>query len=394
VSVAYLIFGATTYLLHDYTNGFPRSVWILGWIFSVAIAEGLRMWNKIWKRTIWLESKSTGRPRTASLKNILVIGGAGYLGSVLVRKLLSRGYRVTVMDALMYGDDSIRDLYGHSRFDLIRGDIRNVETVIRSLQYVDAVVHLGGLVGDPACDLDEKLTLEVNLAANYLVAEAARGLGVQRLVFASTCSVYGGANQTMDERSPLNPASLYSRTKMDSETALLRLADRDGFEPVILRLATLFGLSPRLRFDLVVNVLLAKAITEGIITIHGGDQWRPFVHVDDAAEAVIKALAPTEVVAGEVFNVGADSLNHTISEVAELVQKLVPEAAVVREERADSGANYRVSLAKIRSQLGFEPARSVSDGIREIKGVFEKGTIPDYLEAQYSNHKAMARNHT
>jgi FlaA1/EpsC-like NDP-sugar epimerase len=205
VSLAYLIFGAITYLFFDMAAWFPRSVWLGGWLLTLALVGGLRLWAKLWRATVWAEAKIWGKPETRAVRNVLVIGGAGYIGSVLVRKLLDRGYDVTILDGLLYGGESIRDLHDQPGFELIHDDLRNIEAGIRALQYADAVVHLGAIVGDPASALDEKLTLEINLAATRMIAEAARGFGIQRFIFASTCSVYGAGDQLLDERYPHPP---------------------------------------------------------------------------------------------------------------------------------------------------------------------------------------------
>jgi nucleoside-diphosphate-sugar epimerase len=332
------------------------------------------------------------RPRRG-IRHVLVIGGAGYVGSVLVRKLLDRGYGVTVMDALMYGDHGIRDLHDHPRFHVVEGDLRSVESVVRAGLGADAVVHLGALVGDPACALDEKLTMEINLLATRTVVDVARGLGMKRLVFASTCGVYGADDGLLDEDSPLAPVSLYSRTKMESERVVLAGANGSDFLPVVLRFGTFYGTSPRPRFDLVVNLLVARAVAEGEITIFGGDQWRPFVHVDDGAESILRCLeAPPELVRGKVFNVGSDDQNHTLAQIAQHISDLVPGVRVLYEGgRGAAEANYRVSFARIKSQLGFIPRRSLAEGLAEIKDAIEQGTVADYAEERYSNYKVLTR---
>jgi nucleoside-diphosphate-sugar epimerase len=254
----------------------------------------------------------------------------------------------------------------------------------------NAVVHLGALVGDPACALDEKLALEINLAATRMIAEVARGFGIQRFIFASTCSVYGASDQLLDERSALNPVSLYARTKIDSERVLLALND-DRFAPIILRFATVYGLSPRPRFDLVVNLLAAQAVCEKRITIFGGNQWRPFIHVNDAAEAILKCLeAPLHVVKGQIFNVGSDDQNYQIAQLGDLIKKLIPDVEVIRQGDDTDRRNYRVSFAKIRKHLGFTPRYTVADGILEIKAAIEAGRIRDYRDARYSNYKTLS----
>lgn len=390
VTLAYLIFGAITYLFFNMTAWFPRSAWLAGWLLTLTLVGGLRLWAKLWRATVWAEAKIWGRPEKHPIRNVLVTGGAGYIGSILVRKLLDRGYDVTVLDALVYGDESLRDLYGHQGFDLIHDDLRNIEAVVRALQYADAVVHLGAIVGDPASALDEKLTLEINLAATRLIAEAARGFGVQRFIFASTCSVYGASDQILDERSALNPVSLYARTKIDSERVLLALND-DRFAPVILRFGTVYGLSPRPRFDLVINLLAAQATCEKRITIFGGDQWRPFIHVDDAAEAILKCLeAPLHAVKGQIFNVGSDDQNYQIAQLGDLIKQLIPDVQVIHQGEDVDRRNYRVSFSKFQKHLGFTPRRTVADGILEIKAAIEQGRIHDYRDARYSNYKTLS----
>jgi nucleoside-diphosphate-sugar epimerase len=223
-----------------------------------------------------------------------------------------------------------------------------------------------------------------------MIAEVARGLGVRRLVFASSCAVYGAGEGTLDEESPLRPVSVYAQTKADSERLLNAAAD-DRFSPTSLRFGTFYGLSPRPRFDLVVNLLVAKAVREGRISVFGGTQWRPFIHVHDGAEAIIACLdAPVAVVRGQAFNVGSDEQNHTLAQVAELIRAAVPNVDVHTEPGADQEANYRVSFRKIQEQLGFLPARTLAYGIREIKTAVESEAISDYQETRYSNHKSLA----
>lgn len=329
-------------------------------------------------------------PASVQPAHVLVIGGAGYLGSVLVRTLLERVERVTVMDAFLFGEEGIKDIADDPRIDVVRGDLRDLEAIVRACRDADAVVHLGGLVGDPACALDRQLTIDVNLEATRTIVRAARGLGVQRFVFASSCSVYGSSDDLLDEDSPLEPVSLYAASKMESERILLEF-QRDDFAPVILRFGTFYGLSPRPRFDLIVNMLAAKAATENAITVFGGDQWRPFIHVIDGCRAIVAALlAPVDDVAGEVFNVGSDRENHTIREVAELVREELPRTRVDILEDQQDPANYRVSFDKIKRTLGFEPEHRLEEAIHEIHVAIASGSVEDYSAERYSNVRAMA----
>jgi nucleoside-diphosphate-sugar epimerase len=339
------------------------------------------------------KGRSSPRQRSRSTKrrirHVLVIGGAGYVGSVLVRRLLDRGYRVTVMDALMYGDEGIRDLVDNPGFDLVPGDLRDLEAIVAAARRADAVVHLGALVGDPACEMDEQLALDINLDATRTVAAVVRGLGIRRFVFASTCSVYGASDDLLDESSSLAPVSLYARTKMDSEHLLISM-NGGTFSPVVLRFGTFYGASPRARFDLVVNLLAARAVTDGEITVFGGDQWRPFLHVEDGAEAIIACLeAPESAIAYQVFNVGSDEQNHTMAEVAKIVSAAVPDVRVRFEPANSVEANYRVSFERIRTVLGFLAQRSIADGVAEIRDQILSGSVQDYTESRYSNVKAL-----
>lgn len=325
------------------------------------------------------------------VRRVLVIGGAGFVGSVLIPKLLDRGYGVTVMDSLLYGDEGVRDLYDRAGFIFRPGDLRSVEDIVRAARDADAIVHLGGIAGDPACDLDEQLTIDVNLAATRTVAEVARGLGIQRLVFASSCSVYGASDGLLDEDSPPAPVSTYAQTKMQSEQLLKELTDRD-FAPVSLRFGTFYGLSPRPRFDLIINLLAAMAVADGEITIFGGGQWRPFVHVADGAEVILRCLeSDLDVVQGQVFNVGSDEQNYTLADVAGMIEGLIPGVRVTFEPKAEREANYRVSFTKLRTLLSFEPGFGLLDGVRQVKEALESGSITHYREDRYSNHRSLVR---
>jgi nucleoside-diphosphate-sugar epimerase len=217
-----------------------------------------------------------------------------------------------------------------------------------------------------------------------MLVEIAKGNGTQRFIFASSCSVYGASETLMDEKSETIPLSLYAETKLQSEKVLLAAASHT-FHPTVLRFATVFGLAPRPRFDLVVNLLTAKAIQDGVITIFNGSQWRPFIHVRDIAEAVVQTLAaPVEAVSGEIFNVGDDRLNLTLGEVAERIRVQIPRTQIEFIENADR-RNYRVSFQKIRNCIGFTAQHTVESGIEEIKRAFELGEIHDYRRPFYSN---------
>jgi nucleoside-diphosphate-sugar epimerase len=326
---------------------------------------------------------------SGSRGTVLVTGGAGYIGSLLVRRLLDRGYRVRVLDILLYGDRAIRGVLEHPALELVVADFRHREAVEAALTGIDAVIHLGGIVGDPACALDPEFTVAINEEATRTVADACAREGVERLIFASSCSVYGANDELLHETSALHPVSLYARTKIASEQMLL---DHTGHRcpSVILRFATIYGYSHRPRFDLVVNVLTAKAVTEGRITVHGGDQWRPFVHVDDLARALVAALeAPLVAVAGQVFNVGSNGQNYRLSEVADIVQELIPTTEVVIDANSADRRNYRVDFTKIADTLGFGPAHDLRGGILELKSALEQGLAAHWREELFDNHRSL-----
>lgn len=323
------------------------------------------------------------------LHKILIIGGAGYIGSALTRKLLNKGYKVKVLDILLFGDESIQELYDNPNFEFVNGDIRNIQTVVNAVKDVDAVAHLAAMVGDPACALDAEETIEINYLAAKMIAEVCKHHQINRFVFASTCSVYGASDGILTENSKLNPVSLYAETKLKSEQGILSLVD-DNFSPCVLRQATIYGVSPRMRFDLVVNTLTARAINEGNISIFGGSQWRPNVHVEDAAEAFIKCLeAPIEKVKGEIYNVGSNEQNYQIYQLGEMVKKIIPNITVeVQNEEVDK-RDYHVSFDKISKNLGYSVQKTVEDGIEEIRALFEQNRISDYTDSKYSNYKQL-----
>ena len=322
---------------------------------------------------------------------VLVTGGAGYIGSHLVRKLLQHGYRVRVLDKFLYGEQGIAELRGDPHVELRYGDICNIRDVVQAVNGVRAVVALAALVGDAACDLDPREALTTNFESTRCLLESCREIGVQRLVFASSCSVYGAnGDEVLRERSHLNPVSLYARTRIMSEEVLL--GEHGGVEVVILRLATVCGLSPRMRFDLMVNTITARASVEGRVRIVGANQWRPHLHVQDAADAFLRAVdAPSSAAAGQVFNVGGDHLNFTIGQVAEKVVAQLPGTVVEYVDGIDDRRSYRVAFDRVRTKLGFVPQRTVDDAITEVRTLLQGGAVPDYGDDVYHNVKLLQR---
>lgn len=322
---------------------------------------------------------------------VLVTGGAGYIGSHLVRKLMQRGYCVRVLDKFLYGESGIADLRGDPNLDLRYGDICNIRDVVQAVSGVRAVIALAALVGDAACDIDPHEALMTNFESTRVLLDACQEASVQRLVFASSCSVYGAnGSEILREGSPLNPVSLYARTRIMSEDVLL--GDRGRVEVVILRLSTVCGLSPRMRFDLMVNTITARAIVDGHVRVVGASQWRPHIHVQDAAQAFLMAAeAPKDAVDGQIFNVGHDSLNFTIGEVADKVVAQVPGTVVEYSDGIDDLRSYRVAFDHIQQRMGFKPQWTVDDAIREVRSLLERGEVRDYGEEVYHNVKQLRR---
>ncbi len=394
VSVAYLIFGALAYLsqgiFFDFLKGYfslTRGPILVSWALSVVFLISARAWNSVWKRVMRPDRSAQTEAEAPKIRRALVIGGAGFIGSSLVPRLLEQGYHVRVLDLLIYGNAPIQPWLEDPRLEVMPADFRQIDQVVNAMQDVDAVIHLGAIVGDPACALDEGLTTEINLMATRMIAEVAKGCGVRYFIFASTCSVYGASEQILDENSVLKPVSLYARSKAASEKVLLSMAN-DTFAPVILRFSTVYGLSGRYRFDLVVNLLTAKALIDREITIFGGNQWRSFVHVEDAARSIMSVLsAPVETVRGEIFNVGSDEQNYTISRIGEMIHGYVPGAAIINKGDEVDPCNYRVGFSKIRRALGFTPEWTVETGIEQVIEAVQSGKVRDYKEPQYSNIK-------
>jgi nucleoside-diphosphate-sugar epimerase len=324
------------------------------------------------------------------LAQVLVIGGAGYVGSVLCRELLGRGHAVRVLDALLYGAASLEELRAHEAFALVAGDTRDPRALDEALAGMGALVHLGELVGDPACSANEALARQINGAATRRLIEAAASAGVRRFVYTSSCSVYGAQAGVLDEASAPNPLTPSARLKLAAEAALLARGG-PGFEPVVLRLASLFGLSPRPRLDLLVNQLAARAATGRRVDVFGSGQWRPFLHVRDAARAIAAVVeAPAARVAGRLWNVGADALNRTLESVADAIVRVVPGARLVRRELGPDPRSHRVSFARYAESFGFEPSLDLECGIAEVVAAIRSGSLGDFAAPRFYNQEALA----
>jgi nucleoside-diphosphate-sugar epimerase len=320
---------------------------------------------------------------------VIITGGAGYLGSVLTALLLAEGHQVRVLDSLAHGGESLLGAWCHPGFDFVRGDIRDRAIVKAAVSGRDAVVHLAAIVGDPACARNPDLARAVNLDASLQLIEESKQAGVARFVFASTCSNYGrmkDADRYVDEESELCPVSLYAETKVAVELALLKSRDNNGWSPTPLRFATIYGVSPRMRFDLTVNEFTLEMLTRKHLKVFGEQFWRPYVHVRDAARGIAMVLqSPTAKVAGRVFNVGATDQNFQKQQLVELIQPYAPDAVVEFVPKAEDPRDYRVSFSRIAGELGFETSRSVPQGIAEIARLVNERIIGEFDHSRYRN---------
>lgn len=322
-----------------------------------------------------------------SRKNVLVVGGAGYIGSVLARNLLDKGYQVTIFDKFLYGDHSVESMKNHPNLKVIHADTRHIDLLVPAIQDASAVVHLAELVGDSLCADNPNVTFEINYVVASTIARICSDLKVNRYVYASSCSVYGASDldKFLDEESPLNPVSLYAKMKINSERALLGVAN-DHFCPCILRFGTVFGLSFRQRFDLVANILTAKAIKKGAIEIFGGDQWRPHLSTEDAAQSIILALeTPSEKVRDQVFNIVPENMK--IKDLGKLVTDLVPETKLTFKETDVDKRNYRICGDKAKNILGFKPKIDLRKGITQLIEAFNRGEFDDIEDDRYYNKR-------
>ncbi|MBU2494646.1 MAG: NAD(P)-dependent oxidoreductase [Bacteroidetes bacterium] len=323
------------------------------------------------------------------MKNILVTGGAGYIGSVLVRQLLEKGYKVKVLDELFFGGESLISIYNNPRFEFIKGDIRNKVTVQQVLFNVTDVVHLAAIVGDPACSNQPELANEINWkASKYLYDFCNEHTEIEHFIFASTCSNYGKmeGDVFLNEYSKLNPVSLYAELKVKFENYLLSNSIRDTFVPTALRFSTVYGLSPRMRFDLTVNEFIREIAFDKELLIFGEQFWRPYCHVEDLARSCVTILeAETNKVKQNVFGVGDTTENYQKKMIADEILKIVPNANIKYVHKDEDPRDYRVDFSKIKNELGFQITKTVPHGLREIYDLLKNDVISDPYSKNYRN---------
>lgn len=321
--------------------------------------------------------------------NVLVTGGAGYVGSALVPRLLGAGHRVTVLDLFIYGEDVLAPHSGHLGLRQIKGDIRDAGAVKGALVGCDAVIHLACLSNDPSCDLDPVLGRSINLDPFRPLVRAAKAAGVKRFVYASSSSVYGIKDEPeVTEEMTCGPLTDYSRYKALCEDILVEERE-PGFVAVILRPATVCGYAPRLRLDLTVNILTSHAVNKRRITVFGGSQKRPNLHIDDMVALYLFLLqCPGEDIDGQTFNAGYE--NHSVMEIAEMVRGVVGDHIEIEVTPSDDLRSYHVCSEKLHRQLGFRPRRSIPDAVSGLVDAFSAGKVPGALNnSRYFNIKRM-----
>jgi len=310
---------------------------------------------------------------------ILITGGAGYIGSALIGDALACGYGVRCLDLLVYGKKFLARFSNHPHFEFIRGDIRDERALKKSLKNIDYVVHLAAIVGDLPCRAAPKSAVEINFKGTKLLAEAAKQFGIKRFVFASTCSNYGivDSQKGANENRELNPISLYAETKIDSEQFLKSLSDKH-FSVTSLRFATGYGISPRTRFDLLINSFAYEAWAKNEIVIFAADTWRPYIHVSDMCLIIRKVLeAPLEKVGGEIFNAGCNSQNYMKRDVIEILKKNMPQLRAKYIDSVDDRRNYKVNFDKLEQTINFRPSRSIEYGFKELMHHFKHGLLTE-----------------
>ncbi len=322
-------------------------------------------------------------------RKVLVTGGAGYVGAVLVPKLLDKGYRVKVLDLYIYGEHVLDAVKDHPNLEQIKGDIRDHELLKQVIPGCDAVIHLACISNDPSFELNPQLGKSINYDAFFGLVDISKKSGVHRFIYASSSSVYGVKEEkNVTEDLPLEPLTDYSKYKALCEEVLLKKRE-PGFVTLILRPATVCGYSPRLRLDLTVNLLTAHAFNNRLIKVFGGDQMRPNIHIEDMTDLYVQTLElPDEKIDGRIFNAGYE--NHRVGEIAMMVRKVVGQDVQIVTTTTEDNRSYHISSEKIKRELGFVPKHTIEVAVRDLMEAFDAGKIPDAMtNNRYYNIKTM-----
>lgn len=321
------------------------------------------------------------------MKTVLVTGGAGYVGSILVPKLLAKGTKVVVLDTMYFTEMGLKRVRSHPKLQVVAGDIRDGATLQNALRGVDSVIHLASISNDPSSDLDPQLTQEVNYGATLNLVKTAKESGVKRFINVSTSSVYG-IKETLNvtEELPLEPLTIYSKTKAEAEPFVTR-ANGNGFVTVTIRPATVCGYSPKMRLDLTVNILTMHALSKGKITVFGGNQKRPNIHIEDITDYYVELLRiPDEKIAGKIFNAGYE--NFTVMEIAQMVKEIIGQNVAIEVVPTNDNRSYHISSAKIEKELGLKPKHTIKDAVLDIKRAYEQKLL-NWDEINFYNVRKM-----
>jgi nucleoside-diphosphate-sugar epimerase len=311
--------------------------------------------------------------------NVLVTGGAGYVGSALAPKLLDAGHGVTVLDLYLYGHEALKSVRGHAKLREVKGDLRDVDVVADALTGCDAVIHLACISNDPSYDLDPDLGKSINFDAFRPLIRASKDAGVRRFIYASSSSVYGIKDEPeVTEDLPLEPLTDYSKFKALCERVLEEERE-PGFVTCTIRPSTVCGYAPRQRLDVIVNILTNHAVNRGRIRVFGGSQKRPNIHIDDMVDLYLFLLdQPDEKIDGKIYNAGYE--NHTVMQLAEMVKAAVGGDLAIDIEPTDDLRSYHVSSDKMRRELGFEPTHSIEDAVKGLVEAFRDGRLPNSMD--------------
>ena len=323
-------------------------------------------------------------------KKILITGGAGYIGSIVARLLLEANKDIVILDKFSFGKKPIIPLkyFYKDRIKLIEGDIRNKNDVQKSLENIDTVVHLAAIVGDPACSVNAEMSVDTNLTATKNLVDESKSRGISKFIFSSTCSVYGCSEKEIFEESEVSPVSLYGVTKHDAEKYIIQESS-EKFKTIILRLGTVYGISPRMRFDLVINYLTQRACIEGNAKIFGGEQWRPFVHVSDIAQC-FKLFALSNNISdnnSEIINIGFNDQNYKMKELIPILKEIIPHSNLELIEEVKDTRSYNVNFSKLQSLIPIKNKYTVKDGIQEIRNSIYQSNLIEVDSPIYYNYR-------
>lgn len=319
--------------------------------------------------------------KNSKQKKVLLIGGAGYIGSVLSNSLIKNKFKVAIFDKFIYGNKHLKK----RNYELIKGDTNNIEQLFNVIKDVDYVIHLAELVGDPLCAIRPENTYKTNFLSTITISNICKNLKIEKFIYFSSCSVYGSNinEKPLDETSILNPLSIYAKIKLMCEKAIMQSAD-DYFKPIIVRLGTVFGYSPRMRLDLVINSLVYKAIKFKKIMVNGGNQWRPFIHLDDISKIILKILKNQRKIKGKnIYNIVGE--NRRILDVAKDIKKILPSTKIIVDNKNTDKRNYKVSGRKVKKDFSFFPAVQVKKGIKSLVKNFKKNPIKNFKSKKYHN---------